>query len=107
MELRISRVRSAGDKPAEGQTTGGAVQAADKSMADCPRSMVALDNGVSLIKQKERYLMSICEEEIEISADEACMIYDNPDSAFEIVIEKKRKFWFSASADNVRTLTHK
>lgn len=112
MELRISRVKPSGGKLPD-ESCGVSIESPDgqnkilrKEAEDIPRQTAALDNGVSLIKQGERYFMSIEGEEIEISEDELCRVYEQPDSAFELVIEKKRKFWFSASIDNVGMLRH-
>lgn len=110
MELRISRVKPKGERqPSDGGSgipQGKAVSTADIAAAELPRQTVTLDNGVCLIKQGARYLMSIEGEEIDISEDELCRVYEHPELAFELVIEKKRKFWFSASIDNVGLLNH-
>lgn len=110
MELRISRVKPGEERQTSGVGSGipqgKADGAADMAAVELPRQTVTLDNGVSLIKQGERYLMSIEGEEIAISEDELCRVYEHPELAFELVIEKKRKFWFSASIDNVGLLNH-
>lgn len=101
MELKISKVRK--DNRTENQNVQQeSVQSSvDQSVQAAPRETVTFENGVSVHKQGGRYFLSVGEQELEVTEGEVLMVTANHDYAFELIMEKRGKFWFNASLDNV------
>lgn len=68
--------------------------------------MIRYDNGICIRRQSDHFILSVGEQEMEIDETDVMEIAENPDAAFEIIIEKKRKYGFNASGDNFETAKH-
>lgn len=101
MELKISRI-----KPQEKIKPVTDVQnpAEQEEWKEKPRETVTYPNGISLHRQGDRYFVSVGEQEVMITEEEVMLIAKNHDCAYEIIIDKTRKFWFNASRDDLNGL---
>jgi hypothetical protein len=107
MELKVSKITVEEENSANSErlkTSAGDKLNVTDEKADTPLKTLELENGITLINRGEEYYIAVDGQLLPITEEEACYVYENPENAFDLVIRKKRKFWFNASLDNVGQL---
>lgn len=64
------------------------------------------DNGTAVLKNKDGFYVLVGDEKLEISECAYELIRKNPDCAFDIIIDAKRKFWFNTAMDRYSPLEY-
>jgi hypothetical protein len=107
MELKVSKVtvedKNSANSKGPNISAGEKLNAPDQK-DDTPLKTLELENGITLINRGEEYYIAVDGQLLPITEEEACYVYENQENAFDLVIRKKRKFWFNASLDNVGQL---
>lgn len=101
MELKISKVHKENEENTHDSSQKIQQRKDEQSSQNISRKTVTFENGVSLHKQGERYFLSVGEQELEVTEEEALLVSEKHDYAFDLIMEKRGKFWFNASIDNV------
>lgn len=99
MELKISHVEN---KSREAEQSKQRDQSEDcRADKEDMVETAAFDNGISVYKKGSQYFLSVEEQMLPVSKEELMIVTANPDYAFDLIMEKRGKFWFNASIDNV------
>ncbi len=98
MELKISNVKNKSGNQLNPFIRNDA-SVADKQEA--PLEKVEITSGVELHRRGKRYDIVIGGESLSVTEQEAAFIYANPESVYEIVLDKTRRFHFNASEDKI------
>lgn len=101
MELKVSKISR--ENRTDTRATNKKIEQGEKGQfsQDSKRETVSFENGVSAHKQGKQYFISVGDQELEVTEEELLRVTANPDYAFELIMEKRGKFWFNASIDNV------
>lgn len=101
MELEVSKVNKESRENAPNENGKFNQKEAERLQQDNKRETITFENGFSVHKQGERYFLSVGDQELEITEEELRMVTERHDYAFDLIMEKRGKFWFNASIDNV------
>lgn len=101
MELTVSKVNRENKGNVQNSNMRPDQNEIERAPHDCARETVTFENGVSAHKQGGRYSISVGDQELEVTEEEMLRVTASPDYAFELIMEKRGKFWFNASIDNV------
>lgn len=69
--------------------------------SDSPLERYSISADIDLCRQKDNYYISIENKLLSITEQEAAVLYEHPENVYDIILEKTRKFHFSASEDNL------
>lgn len=61
----------------------------------------SVTSDIALCRQRDHYYILIDNRLLSITAQEAVAIYEHPENVYDIIIDRTRKFHFSASEDNL------
>ncbi len=109
MELKVSRVKSKSKNdihvlPVD--SNENIMSYADRDIGNLTDSDLTLERysisaDVDLCRHENNYYISIDNELLSITEQEAVVIYEHPEKVYDIVLDKTRKFHFSSSEDNI------
>lgn len=69
--------------------------------SDLPLERYSVSADIDLCRQKDNYYIAIDNKLLSITEQEAVAIYEHPENVYDIILDKTRKFHFSASEDNL------
>lgn len=108
MELKVSRLKNK-DKndrhvvPVDNKNIISHVNTNTREVriSDALLERYSISSGIDLCRHENNYYISIDNELLSITEQEAVVIYEHPEKVYDIVLDKTRKFHFSSSEDNI------